>query len=175
MDAGESPERWVEVRTRSGDLITVIEVTSPGHKTELGRHRFERKLSGLVHGGVNAMEIDLVYGGLSAKDARPGNWPESEYRVVVNRAHLWGSAELYPMPLREPLPPVRVPLRQGGTDTVLELQPMIDRCYRLGRHGTLDYSEDPGFPLTGRIPPGPTHFSGMQDCGADTGVPITLD
>lgn len=148
VEIDEIPERWIEVHTAGGKLVTVIEVTSPSNKTREGRRDFESKIKNLVLGGVNTMEIDLLSGGVSAKDVRGGFWPDSEFQVVVNRAYTWSPAEVYPCPLREPLPPVRVPLRDGETDVILELQPMIDRCYELGRYWSLDYESAPPFHLS---------------------------
>ncbi|MFT5192652.1 MAG: hypothetical protein ACI9DF_005252 [Verrucomicrobiales bacterium] len=53
--------------------------------------------------------------------------------------------EVYPCPLRDPLPAIRVPLRHGEREVVLDLQPLIDRCYKIGRyHLLLPYEETPG-------------------------------
>jgi hypothetical protein len=46
------------------------------------------------------------------------------------------------MPLREPLPPIRVPLRETDADVTLDLQSLIDQCYRNGRYDRIDYRAD---------------------------------
>jgi hypothetical protein len=56
--------------------------------------------------------------------------------------------EVYPMPLRQRLPAVRVPLRPADPDVVLDLQALVDRAYRAGAYGwTLDYRAEPVPPL----------------------------
>jgi hypothetical protein len=65
------------------------------------------------------------------------------YLFCVRRAQHPGRAELFHAPLREPLPNIPVPLRPKDADVVLQLQPLIDQCYRGGRHDTTDYEQEP--------------------------------
>ena len=148
VDIEEITPRWIEIRSNRGDIITVIEVTSPANKTRTGRDQFERKVSDFLQGGVSVMEIDLIRGGYAARDERQGDWPSEPCQVIVSRAHRARVNEVYPCPLREPLPVVRVPLRHGEPDAALDLQPLIDRCYRLGRYWNADYNEAPSPALT---------------------------
>ncbi len=61
-----------------------------------------------------------------------------------------GEAEMVSFPLRERLPEIRVPLRRGDPDAVLELQPLVDRAYYFGAyHRSTRYTRDPHPPLTG--------------------------
>ena len=48
-----------------------------------------------------------------------------------------------PMPLRQALPNLPVPLRPTDKDVVLRLQPLLDDCYRDGRYQRLNYHPDP--------------------------------
>ena len=41
--------------------------------------------------------------------------------------------------LQDKLPNIAIPLRSQDRDVVLELQPIIDACYRDGRYYTTDY------------------------------------
>lgn len=135
--------RWVEIQSASGELVTVIEVTSPANKTPRGRVDIEQKLQALLAGGVNVMEIDLVRGGQSVRDVRSADWPESTFQVVVNRAGEAAITDFYPCELREPLPAVRVPLRENEPDAALDLQPLVNQCYSRGRYWMLPYGQDP--------------------------------
>jgi len=47
---------------------------------------------------------------------------------------------LYPMPLRQPLPDISIPLRRGEKDVLLQIQVLIDQCYQDGRYWRTDYS-----------------------------------
>jgi hypothetical protein len=148
VEIEEIISRWVEIRSAKGTLITVIEVTSPANKTREGRRVFEDKLRMFFQAGVNVVEIDLIRGGETSRDHHRGNWPEERCAVIANRAHCLSVAEVYPCPLRESLPAVRVPLRTGEPDAALDLQPLIDRCYSRGRYWMLPYYEDPQPPLS---------------------------
>jgi hypothetical protein len=50
-----------------------------------------------------------------------------------------GEREVYPIPLRERLPTIRVPLRPTDADAVLDLQPLINQCHERGRYHMLNY------------------------------------
>jgi len=46
--------------------------------------------------------------------------------------------------LASPLPVIRVPLRETDPDVLLALQPLIDRCYRMGAYWNADHETLPG-------------------------------
>src|SRR5205807_3102359 len=72
------------------------------------------------------------------------------YMACVRRATQRGMAEVYPMPLWERLPVVKIPLRPDDTDVPLDLQRLVEQCYRNGAYeGTLNYATDPDPPLFG--------------------------
>ena len=56
-------------------------------------------------------------------------------------------AELYPLRLAEPLPAIRIPLRQSDADVTLNLQALIDQCYENGGYDKIDYRQPPVPPL----------------------------
>ena len=54
------------------------------------------------------------------------------------------------MPLWQRLPVVKVPLRPRDADVPLDLQSLVDQCYRNGGYdGTLNYAAEPDPPLFG--------------------------
>jgi hypothetical protein len=57
------------------------------------------------------------------------------------------AAEIYRVPLREPLPTIRVPSRPDDADVPLELQTLIEQVYRHGRYDDIDYTLPPLPPL----------------------------
>jgi hypothetical protein len=70
--------------------------------------------------------------------------------ACVRRARDRDHAEVYPMPLWERLPIIHVPLRTTDSDAPLNLQVLVDQCYRNGGYeGTLSYAVPPEPPLTG--------------------------
>lgn len=143
LRATDEVECWIEVHDSNGRLITALELLSPSNKLEGSeRDRFHRKRSTFVSGGINFVEIDLV---------RPGGWifPEGVcnilrragacYGVCVFRATRPAAREVYPIPLRERLPTIRVPLRPSDADIVYDLQALIDQCYERRRYDRLNY------------------------------------
>ena len=74
-----------------------------------------------------------------------------EYMVSVWRAYTgkFGRREGYGLPLRERLPGIRIPLRNGDPDVVLNLQSLVDQAYEAGAYGrSLDYTRPLDHPLS---------------------------
>ncbi|MCB1226149.1 MAG: DUF4058 family protein [Verrucomicrobiales bacterium] len=109
---------------------------------------FEKKIHDLLDGHVNVVEIDLLRGGLSARDQRHGTWPREPAQIIVSRADRRSTAEVYPCPLRQRIPAFYVPLRSHEHDVVLDIQPLLDECHRLGRYWQLRYDEPSAGPVS---------------------------
>ena len=141
-----SPSRHVEITTRDGRLITAIEFISPWNKVgNQAREQYSRKQLDYLDAGVNLVEIDIVRQGSYVLAACLDEVPESRrtpYMICVYRDTKPDQFELYRAPLQEPLPNIPIPLRPGERDIVLELQPLIDECYRDGRYHRIDYHSD---------------------------------
>ena len=60
IELDQLPRRWVEIRDKSGKLVTVIEVLSPSNKLEPGRSVYLQKQQDYLAAGVNLLEIDLL-------------------------------------------------------------------------------------------------------------------
>ncbi len=80
--------------------------------------------------------------------------PPPDSPVLVNRA--WKRAEgrayqVFPAHLREWLPCIPIPLKQGEAEVALDLQFLFNRAYDSGpyRRGAIDYSQPPDPPLSG--------------------------
>lgn len=146
------PDRWLEIRDVRGKVITVIEVISPTNKNNDGSSAYRQKQRDLLAGGVNLVEIDLIRGGqhvLAIPLDRLERRASSTHWICVARTQrgYHGRREVYPCPLREPLPTIRVPLRSGDPDAPLALQPLVDECYRVGRYWLSDYKRELEPPL----------------------------
>jgi hypothetical protein len=131
-----------------GRVVTVIEILSPANKVgSAGQLTYIRKQRELVDAGVNLVEIDLIRAGnyvLSLPEDRLPSVCRTPYLICVRRAERPNLAELYPLPLRQTLPNIPVPLRPSDKDVVLRIQELVDDCYRDGRYGRLlDYRADP--------------------------------
>ena len=145
-------ERHIEIIDLStgGRVITAIELLSPANKTSEGRESYRKKQDEFIGARVNLVEIDLVRGGNFALAIAERKLPRSchtPYLINVRRAARRAEAELYRLPLSEPLPNIRVPLRPTDSDVVLQLQPLLDECYERGRY-RMNYQQPPNPPLT---------------------------
>jgi Protein of unknown function (DUF4058) len=149
-------ETFLEIIDReSGNrVVTVIEFLSPSNKSPgANREQYLRKQREVCSSDANLVEIDLNRFGTHTLafplvNLKPhGRTP---YMVCVRRATRRGKAEVYPMPLWQRLPTIKVPLRPNDADVPLDLQALVEQCYRNGAYeGTLDYAADPDPPLLG--------------------------
>lgn len=134
-------------------VITVIEFLSPANKVPgEGQDLYLRKQRETLEGKVSLVEIDLTRAGKRVMVVPPHRIPPSHrtlYQVAVRRGHRPSPIEVYRVPLDEPLPAIRVPLREKDPDAVLELQPLVARAYVNG-HYDIDYAAEPDPPLEDR-------------------------
>ena len=146
IEMTEERERWIEIRTEGGELVTVIELLSPANKGA-GQDAYVEKRNDLISGRVNVVEIDLLRAGKRSVNLHREFWTHPDRRgaestvVCVTRAALRTRREVYFTPLRERLPAIRVPLRVTDRDVVLDVQALIDRCYSTGRYWMLNHRQ----------------------------------
>ncbi len=143
-------ETFLEIIDReSGNrVITVIEFLSPSNKSPgSNREQYRRKQRKVCSSGANLVEIDLNRFGVHTLAFALENLPpenHTAYMACVRRTTLPGFAEVYPILLWEPLPVVKIPLRRDDADVPLNLQTLIEQCYRNGGYeDTLNYAADP--------------------------------
>ncbi len=136
-------------------LITVIEVLSPTNKMDhRGREKYLLKREEYYRARANVVEIDLLRGGAELVDVPFDEVPRAlitPYKAVVRPAYLRDrvEAEYYPMPIRDRLPRISIPLRRKDADVVLDFQSAIDDAYERGRYGMrIDYGKPPAPPLS---------------------------
>jgi len=124
-------------------VVTVIEFLSPSNKVPgEGRELYLRKQKEVKAAGASLVEIDLTRGG-----HRPSVLPvyqippehRTTYQICVHRGWESSTAEVYRAPLSARLPTIRIPLRQSDQDVPLDLQSLLDQCYRNGRYDDLNY------------------------------------
>lgn len=108
---------------------------------------------------ASLIEVDLlrsgrpVVGGLHVQDAASKLDPPPDYLVVVSRAWQRGANvghELFPFAVRESLPCIPVPLREGEPEVPLDLQYVLRLSYDIGPYprGAIDYNLPPDTPLS---------------------------
>ena len=132
--------------------ITQIKFLSPSNKIPgPDRLRYLRKQQDYLDGGVNLVEVDLIRSGIFTLAVPVGSIDQhfrTDYQICVRRMMRPDEAEIYRAPLREKLPTIRIPLRPKDKDVPLDLQDLIDQCYRRGRYNTINYNADPAPPLS---------------------------
>ena len=153
LDVEPITEGYVEiVDVKSGHrVVTAIEVLSPTNKrpTE-GQRLYLKKRDDLKLAGVNTVEIDLLRGGERVLMVPQELVPPSHrtaYQVCIWRAARPDTFAVYPVRLRERLPVISIPLRPADREVPLDLQAVLDQCYRNGGYDDIDYRGEPDPPL----------------------------
>jgi len=147
----EEVERWIEIRTEDGRVVTVIEILSPASKgTDFSRYKL--KQHNYLQSHTSLVEIDLLRAGHSTlplpEDHLKKRLAGAAYNICCTRAWRPGTRELYKWPLRDRIPAFSIPLRDTDRDIVLDLQPLVDRCYEVGRYYTGKFDADPEPPFS---------------------------
>jgi hypothetical protein len=133
--------------TTGRKLVTVIEFLSLTNKLPgKGQELYRQKQAELSEARVSLVEIDLLRSGDYIVQTRRDRVPASHYRVSVHRGWKDEEHEYYPIDLQQRLPRIRIPLREGDDDAVLDLQPLIDKTWLNGAYDQIDYSKPPPAP-----------------------------
>jgi len=138
----EVKERYLEVReVGTHDVITVIEVLSPKNKRSgEGRKIYEKKRQRVLASLSHFVEIDL----LRANPPMPMVGAENigDYRIVVSRASMRPTAELYSFDLPDNIPIFGLPLKPADPEVLVDLQAIIRGVYERGSYQfRVDYSQ----------------------------------
>jgi hypothetical protein len=132
-------------------VVTVIEVLSASNKLPgEGQRLYRQKQQELNEGGVSLVEIELLRTGdhvLNVPSRRIPRGYRTPYRVCVRRGWRPRWVELYRAPLEKHLPKIQIPLRETDQEVTLDLQSLIELCYRNGRYDRTDYTVDPEPPF----------------------------
>ncbi len=138
----------VVIRTVEDDtLVTAIEILSftnkrPGHAAYL---TYRRKRQALLESTAHLLEIDLLRAGERLPLAEP--LPEAPYFIILSRAERRPIAEVWPLPLQEPLPILPVPLLPPDPDVPLDLGRALATIYDRSRYDLrIDYTQHPPAP-----------------------------
>ncbi len=142
------PHSWVEIRDRSGrSLVTLIEILSPTNKRGDGRKEYLEKRKKILLSTTHLLEIDLLRKGNRVPMAKP--LPAADYFVFLTRSNKRPETEVWPIALSDPLPTVRVPLREPDPDVGLDLRQAFTTIYGLSPYSVaIDYSKPPDVPLS---------------------------
>jgi hypothetical protein len=138
----ERREAFLTIRDASSlEVVTIIELLSPGNKRPggEGRREYLRKREEVLSSETHLVELDLLRGGQRLPTVNP--LPPGDAFVFVCRAERPYQAEVYACGLRQPLPHIPVPLAGSDADVEVDLQAVFTATYdRAGYDYSLDYS-----------------------------------
>ncbi len=132
---------FLEVRDRANRrVVAVVELLSPSNKNSgPDREAYLAKRVSLFTRDVNFVEIDLLRGGPQMPNK---NVPASPYSVLVSRADRRPVSDYWAIGLRDPLPTVPVPLRDGF-EPLVNLPAALHQVYDAARYGSRIYDVPP--------------------------------
>ena len=134
-------EAFLTIRERETmAVVTVIEVLSPGNKRadSDGRREYLHTRDEVLLSYTHLIELDLLRGGERLPTLEP--LPCSAYYAFICRQQRRFQAEVYAWSLRQPLPPIPVPLAGADPDVMLDLQAIFTIVYdRAGYDYALNY------------------------------------
>ena len=139
----EEVTKKVVIRTIEGEeVVTVIELLSLTNKI---RHRdaYLVKRAALLESPAHLVEIDLLRAG---RRFEIEDCPDSDYLVTVSAAGRRPEVDLFAFDLREALPILPIPLRDGKT-VPLDLRLVMDRVYDASEYERRIYRRPPDPPL----------------------------
>lgn len=130
------------IRDRNRELVTAIELLSPANKRGQGRADYLAKRNEYLSNPVHLIEIDLLHEGQRLPMVDP--LPDAPYIVILHREEPRPLADVWPILLSDPLPVIRVPLREGDLEPVLDLQSCFSTVFDEQRFGDeIDYDSPP--------------------------------
>ncbi|MBC8874642.1 MAG: DUF4058 family protein [Planctomycetes bacterium] len=138
----ERREAFLSIREFSSmEVVTVIELLSPSNKRSGGdgRREYLRKREEILSTDTHLVELDLLRGGRRLPTVDP--LPHGDFFAFICRTQRRYKAEVYAWGLRQPLPPIPIPLAGDDRDVQLDLQAVFTATYdRAGYDYSLDYS-----------------------------------
>ncbi len=129
------------VRLPEQDTVTVVELLSPANKYGEGRGIYLDKRQRLLRSSVNIVEIDLIRAGPRLELSRP--LPPDDYYCFVSRGNNRPKCSVYHWSMRDALPAVPIPLRDGDDDAVVSLAEAFNTAFERGQYADfIDYSQN---------------------------------
>jgi hypothetical protein len=134
---------WIEIRRIPRRTpVTVIEVLSPTDRAGEGFSKYLRKRRAAIRQKVHLVEIDLLLRGERLPMDEP--LPPGDFYALVSRSEERPASDVYAGTIRDPLPPIPIPLRRPDPDVTLDLGAHFATAYDRGRYARLiDYTASP--------------------------------
>ena len=148
LGSQERRETYLVIReVPSMEIVTVIETLSPANKraSSDGREQYLAKRQEILESRTNLVELDLLRGG---KRLPAIGMPPGDYFALVSRGHRRPRTDVFPWPLRQPLPTIPIPLKSGEPEVPIDLQQIVTTIYDRARYQlSLNYNSKPNAPL----------------------------
>jgi hypothetical protein len=142
--------RFIRIIDRqSRRVVTGIELLSPANKDpHQDREAYLAKRNLYLASGTNLVEIDLLRDGERMPMGEPA--PQSaDYYVFICRASDFPSTAIWPLGVRDSLPPIPIPLNPEDDPVMLDLGACFTRAYDEAPYRKeIDYSQLPVPPLS---------------------------
>lgn len=140
---------FLEIRRRdTGSIVCVIELLSPVNKARgLGRDEYLGTRSAVLQSSAHLIELDLLRGG--ERLPMDGTFPPAAFYILISEADRRPDCGVWPIPLRDRLPTIPVPLSDGTPPVALDLQAALDVVYDAAAYADmLDYRRGTEPPLS---------------------------
>ena len=145
----EQRETYLVIREqRTLEIITIIETLSPANKRASidGREQYLENREEILRSRTNLVELDLLRGGKRLPVIAP---PAGDYFAIIRRGHHRSRrADVFHWNLRQPLPEIKIPLKEGEPEVPLNLHQVFTTVYDRARYQlSLDYTAQLKLPL----------------------------
>jgi hypothetical protein len=136
----ESRETYIEIVQRPDrTLVTVIELLGPSNKEDPGRALYLAKRNSLLCQPIHVIELDLLMGGQRLPLCK--DYPAGHYFALVARGNSRPDCQVYAWTVRQPLPPIPIPLLPPDSDIWIELGAIFATAYDRARYSrSIDYT-----------------------------------
>jgi len=147
-DTEERSELRIEIRRfPARELVTAVELLSPGDKEPPGEWLYSKKRRELIHRRVHLIELDCLLGG--SRLAMKVELPKGHYYAFVSRAARRPLSDVYAWSIRDPLPTIPIPLMAPDPDVPLDLSTIFNTAYQGARYErSIDYKAPLSLPLS---------------------------
>jgi hypothetical protein len=141
----EVHEPYLEIADPNDNrVVAVIEVLSPTNKVRNseGQRKYLQKRHDVMSSDAHLIEIDLLRDG-ERMVVEPG-LPACDYLIHLSRKGIRPRGFLWPILLRQKLPVIPIPLRDGDDDVQLDMQEVLTMAYERGSYDlVIDYARPP--------------------------------
>src|SRR5262249_7826148 len=118
------------------------------NKEEPDRSTYLARRNALLHHDVHVVELDLLLKG--QRIPLGGPYPPGDFFALVSDAACRPNCEVYHWTLRQPLPPIPIPLRAPDPAVWTDLAAVFAVAYERGRYArSIDYTHPPAVSLRG--------------------------